>query len=134
MSNRQRGVSDAEADKSLESLVTGPLVPATGFERFGETEEPPAKVTDPAKTASSDAELKLLRAIVDNPLRPSSEYPGLAHISPNTFQKLRAALINRGLIRERKLETGDRRGRSTLLLEPLDAARELLSAAGEKMS
>jgi len=133
MSSRHQPVSDAEADQSLASLITGPLVPATGFERFGEIEPPKAEVAGPAKTASSDAELRLLRAIVENPLRPSSEYPGLAHISPNTFQKLRAALINRGLIRERKLETGDRRGRSTLLLEPLDAARELLSAAGEKM-
>jgi len=131
MSSKQQGVSDAEADQSLQSLITGPLVPATGFERFGEIGQPKAKVTDPAKGASCEAELKLLRAIVDNPLRPSSEYPKLARISPNTFQKLRAALINRGLIRERKLETGGRRGRSTLRLEPLDAARELLSASGE---
>ena len=131
MSNRQRMVSDAEADKSLESLITGPLVPATGFERFGEIAQPQAKVTDPAKAAASEAELKLLRAIVDNPLRPSSEYPRLARISPNTFQKLRPILISRGLIRERKLETGGHRGRSTLRLEALEAARELLSACDQ---
>jgi hypothetical protein len=40
-------------------------------------------------------------------------------------------LIDRGLVRERKLESGGRRGRSTLRLEPLDAARELLSAGSD---
>ena len=131
MTDKPMIVSDDEADRSLESLVTGPLVPATGFERFGEIGPLTAKATDPAKAPASEGELKLLRAIVNNPLRPSSEYPKLARVSPNTFQKLRPALVSRGLVRERKLESGGRRGRSTLMLEPLDAARELLSAYGE---
>lgn len=131
MTDKLMIVSDNEADRSVESLVTGRLVPATGFELSHETSRTTgAMVEDRAKTAASAAELRLLRAIVDHPLRRSSEYPKLARISPNTFQKLREALVSRGLVKERKLESGGRRGRSTLMLEPLDAARELLSACG----
>jgi len=128
-------VPDAEADRSLESLVTGPLVPATGYEQFCPSKHT-TNATSPKlnKCGASAAELRLLKAIVSHPLRPSSEYPKLARISPNTFQKLRPGLISRGLVKERKLESGGRRGRSCLLLEPLDAARELLRACGESGS
>jgi hypothetical protein len=135
MTDKLMIVSDDEADRSLEALVTGRLVPATGFGQAQETgQTTKARTGDPNKAATSAAELRLLRAIVDHPLRPSSEYPKLARISPNTFQKLREAFVSRGLVKERKLESGGRRGRSTLMLEPLDAARELLSACGENGS
>jgi hypothetical protein len=134
MTDESMIVSDDEADRSLESLVTGPVVPVSGWEQLPETGPTTKAATgDPSKAAAaSEAERRLLRAIVEHPLRPSSAYPSLARISPNTFQKLRPALVGRGLVRERKLESGGRRGRSTLRLEPLDAARELLSAGGEE--
>lgn len=134
MTDKAMIVSDNEADRSLESLVVGRLVPATGFGRSQETEQPTKTgARDSKKPTVSAAELRLLRAIMDYPLRPSSEYPKLARISPNTFQKLREAFVSRGLIKERKLESSGR-GRSTLMLEPLDTAKELLSACGENGS
>lgn len=126
-------VSDEEADQSLEFLVTGAAVPASvqdGPQEIGTTTK--TRAVDPGEGALSEPALRLLRAIVDHPLRPSSEYPSLARISPNTLQKLRPALVGRGLIREHKLEAGGRRGRSTLMLEPLEAARELLSGSREE--
>jgi len=130
MIDETRTVSDNEADKSLQSLITGPTVPATGFRPLLRRGPSMATIADSGQATTSAAELRLLKAIVDHPLKPSSEYPKLARISPNTFQKLRPDLIRRGLIKVRKLESGGRRGRGTLRLEPLDAARKLLSASG----
>lgn len=132
MTNEFVFVSDEEADQSLQSLVTGPVVPAGGWEQSQGTKQAvKAETVKSGQAQLTEAELRLLRAINEHPLQPSSEYPKLARISPNTFQKLRPALIDRGLVQERKLESGGRRGRSTLLLEPLDASRELLLACGE---
>lgn len=125
-------VSDDEADQSLQSLVTGPVVPASTREQSqGTARGVKANVREPGEGGLSEAGLRLLRVIVEHPLRPSSEYPSLAHISPNTFQKLRPTLVERGLVRERKLESRGQRKRSALMLEPLDTARALLSACGE---
>ena len=44
----------------------------------------------------SFSELKLLQAIINNPMLPSSHYVKLAGISPNTLRKLRPVLINKG--------------------------------------
>jgi len=127
--DRTNVVTDSEADKSLESLRTGLVVPATGIRPLLRSGPSMVTIADSGQATRTRAELRLLRAVVEHPLRPSSEYPGLARISPNTFQKLRPDLIRRGLIKVRKLESGGRRGRGTLRLEPTDAARKLLSAS-----
>ena len=135
MTDESMLVSDEEADRSLASLVTRPVVPAAEWQQWPQTGRATKAAITPSGAADlSEAELRLLRAIVEHPLEPSSEYPSLAHISPNSFQKLRPALIDRGLVREHKLESGGRRGRSTLMLEPLDAARELLAAGSDNGS
>ena len=71
----------------------------------------------PKKTpgSSADIKVKVLKVVGGNQMLPSSEYPKLAGISPNTFQKIRRQLLEEGLIDEHKLQmTG--RGRSRLVL------------------
>ena len=122
-----RGVSDIEADKSLETLgdldvesvefpdwsavpcvkVSGNKDSGTGVDRF------------------SDSELRLIEAIVAHPMLPSSQYVKLAKISPNTLKKLRPVLIEKGLIREHVLDSAGK-GRSKRVWEPLEAAKRLV--------
>jgi DNA-binding MarR family transcriptional regulator len=127
MENKHRIVTDIEADASIESLKTGDVVPAREF--FGGYDIDKAK-TCPAENGSNSnqlapAELKLLRAIVEHPMRRSSEYAKLAGISPNTLLKIRPVFVEKGLIRENKLETSNR-GRAAILLEPLEPAKQLV--------
>ena len=65
--------------------------------------------------SATDIKAKVLKIISDNPMSPSSEYPKLAGISPNTFQKIRKLLLEEGLIDERKFQMAGR-GRSRLVL------------------
>ncbi len=74
--------------------------------------------TEPA--FADEREFRLLKAVIEAPLRPSSRYPKLAGISTKTAVILRRRLVEKGYLRERTLDTG-RRGRSTILLEVLPA-------------
>lgn len=136
MDNRYRVVTDKEADDSLRPLealkvevaaefASCSAMPKIDIDSAGQRNHQPGNLTA--------SELKLVRAVVKHPMQASSEYPKLARISPNTFQKTRPTLISRGLIREHKLESGGR-GRSTILLEPLPAAIELVSADGNDVA
>lgn len=136
MENRYRAVTDKEADDSLRPLealeievaaefASSSAMPKVNIGSAGRQNHQPSNLTA--------GELKLVRAVVKHPMQASSEYPKLARISPNTFQKTRPSLISRGLIREHKLESGGR-GRSTILLEPLPAAIELVSADGNDVA
>ena len=58
------------------------------------------------------------KAVVGSPMKPSSEYPKLAGISPNKAKEVRQRLCAMNYIKEHTLETGSK-GRSTILLEPL---------------
>ena len=81
----------------------------------------------PKKTSdsSTDIKVKLLKVVRDNQMLPSSEYPKLAGISPNTFQKIRRLLLEEGLIHEHKFQmTG--RGRSRLVLSLTQKGKNLL--------
>ncbi|GAH58839.1 unnamed protein product [marine sediment metagenome] len=130
MENRYRAVTDKEADDSLRPLEALEVDVAAEFSScsaMSKTGTGSAYQRDHKLDNLSAGELKLVRVVVRHPMRASSEYPKLARISPNTFQKARPLLISRGLIREHKLESGGR-GRSTILLEPLPAAIELVSA------
>ena len=71
-------------------------------------------------------ERRVLIVIVKNPMLPSSKYPKLAGISPNTWQKIRSHFVEKGWIRQHRLQTGNR-GRSTVLIEPLDAGIQLVN-------
>jgi hypothetical protein len=63
-----------------------------------------------------DREYRFCKAVVDNPLQASSQYPKLVKISTKTAFTIRQRLIDKGFIRERTLDLA-RRGRSTILLE-----------------
>lgn len=124
--NLHKVVTDREADESLKPLDGLHVEVATEF--FNKTMMPDAVGQQGCRSdILSPSELRLVQAVVKNPMRPSGEYPKLARISPNTFQKVRPGLVDKGFIREHRLESGGR-GRNTILLEPLEAAIELVSA------
>ena len=134
MENRNKKISDHEADESLKPLEALPIEVAPEFcDYFAlrNTDIEPAGKRSHKSDNLTAGELKLLRAVVKYPMRASSEYPKLARISPNTFQKVRPGLMNKGLVREHKLDS-NRRGRSTVLLEPLPEGIELISADKSK--
>ncbi|MDI6450498.1 hypothetical protein [Anaerobaca lacustris] len=124
-------VSDQQADASLRTLVTGPVVRATDIVADDDSVESSASgaVQDPCTNSLPASALRFLRAVLANPMLRSSEYAKLAGVSPNTAAKVRAVLIEQGLIREHKLESGAR-GRAAILLEPLEAAKRLLAEGG----
>lgn len=128
MDHKNKIITDREANGSVKSLGGGKMLPATEF--LGSYSTGRTKVdlanNDSDSSQITAAELRLLKAIVENPMHPSSEYPSLARISPNTFQELRPILIDKGFIREHKLQSGGR-GRSTMLLEPLDSAKKIVA-------
>jgi len=122
-------VSDREVQDSLKSLASLKVEPVE-FTHWSST--PTVQINEDAgKTPGnedqlSDTELKLLRAIVNYPMRPSSDYVKLARVSPNTLRKLRPVLIKKGFIREHLIDSGNR-GRSKRIWEPTQAAKEIVA-------
>ena len=101
-----------------------PLVRAIEFFESGETG---AAVAPAASSSFTDErEYRFCKAVEDHPLQPSSRYTKLAGISSKTAVKLRQALVAKGFIREQTVDSGGR-GRSTILLEPLEAGRAALA-------
>jgi hypothetical protein len=124
-------VSDREADASLQTLVTGPVVRAAGVFMSEDSVDSSSTKTPGSTHADSfpPSALRLLRAVVEHPLRRSSEYPKLAGMSPNTAAKARSILAEEALMREQKLES-HARGRAAILLEPLEAGKALIAELG----
>jgi hypothetical protein len=127
-----RPVSDKEADETLKSLADL-ATESVEFTDWSAT----ARVTiaNGKKKQSASAEkmtasaFRLLEAIVNNPMLPSSRYVKLARISPNTLRKLRPMLIQQDFIKEHSLDSTGR-GRSTRLWEPLQAAKDIVAGGG----
>ena len=120
-------MTDEEADQTIASMDAGDIVPAAIANRDGIEIPHEDQKTDTRKTSVTSeeltpAEFKLVRAVVESPMRVSSDYVKLAGISPNTLRKLRPILIEKGLIKEHCSE-GSVRGRTARRWEPLDAAR-----------
>ena len=120
-------MTDEEADQTIASMDAGDIVPAAIANRDGIEIPHEDQKTDTQKTSVTSeeltpAEFKLVRAVVESPMRVSSDYVKLAGISPNTLRKLRPILIEKGLIKEHCSE-GSVRGRTARRWEPLDAAR-----------
>jgi len=114
-----KSVSDKEADQTLTSLSHFKVDPVEFTHWSAKPRiEVPCRQTQAATL--TDSEYRLLKAIVDNPMLPSSQYVKLAKISPNTLSKLRPDLIQRGLIREHQVDSG-KRGRTKRVWEPLEA-------------
>ena len=69
----------------------------------------------------SDAERRYLEAVLAHPSLPSSRYASIARVGQNRAKRIRETLIDKGYLREWQVNaTG--RGRSALLLEPLEPA------------
>ena len=132
MNDRDRTVSDAEADRSIESLQAGQIVPASEFAKWADSgmEQVTNSKNGNVPNKLGTVELRFLAAVVRHPMRPSSEYAKLAGMSPNTLRKIRLVLVEKGFIRENRLEKEDR-GRVAILLEPLEQAKQLFKDSKE---
>ncbi len=97
-----------------ESIRASPTADSAGW-RSGEPEV-------------SDAELRYVHAVVNNPGVPSSSLPRLARISPKRAQNIRRRLVELGYLREHGVSTG-KRGRTAIVLEPLEPALSLVPDA-----
>ncbi len=115
---------DHQSAGERQALGDIPLVPAVEFFESGETS---AAVAAAASSPFTELrEYRFCQAVVDHPLQPSSRYPKLTGVSSKATVKIRRALVAKGFIREQIVDSGGR-GRSTILLEPLEAGRAALT-------
>lgn len=122
-------VTDSQADETLKVLDSINVEPVE-FSNWSAVERIEVKDNAVHKTQKvdqlTDSEFRLLKAIVENPMLPSSSYVKLARISPNTLKKLRPILIEKGFIAEHIMDSGNR-GRSKRVWEPLDAGKQAIA-------
>lgn len=109
-----------------------PTVPATESGQWTAPSPavPSAQIPGPADASSSslsEAEIRFLRAVVEHPGEPSSVYAKLAGMSTKRAKAIRAQLVTAGMIREHQVQT-NARGRSSIILEPLEPALRLVEA------
>ena len=123
-------VSDKEADDTLTSLLHLKVEPVE-FTHWSSTPRIEVSQQDPQSPILTDSELRLLKAVVQNPMLSSSQYVRLAKISPNTLSKLRPVFIERGFIREHEIDSGSR-GRSKRVWEPLEVAIKAVKAYAQQ--
>ena len=122
-------VTDHEADESIRKLKTGSVVPAQEFFVRSAVGQPDTATVhaEPADDQLSSVEPRFITAVVNHPMRSASEYIKLARISPNTLSEIRPGLVDRGFIREHKLEVTSGRGRARIKLEPLEPAKKIVA-------
>jgi hypothetical protein len=122
-----KGSVDTHAD--TDSSLNFPTVYASEFHTWGRVPEiGSASVQDATANFSknlfdSSQEYQFCKAVVENPMGPSSSYPKLAGIRQKSAKALRERLVERKYIRPHVLDSGGR-GRSSILLEPLPAGVE----------
>ena len=126
----QKPVTDSEADESLRALDCLDVEPVE-FSNWSavdhiDVDRHTANSQAQRTVQLTDSEFRLLKAIVDNPMLPSSDYVKLARISPNTLTKLRPVFIAKGFIKEHTVDTGTR-GRGKRIWEPLEAAKQAIA-------
>lgn len=102
-------------------LTALPLIAAQEFFPSKEEQEQAesARVTEPTAPQlpfDDEREYKLCKIILEQPLKPSSQYPRLIRVSHATSASLRRILVRKGFIRERVVDSSGR-GRSSILLE-----------------
>ena len=113
--------NEDQAD-NLGPLDSLPTTRATEFDHWldepalVESEPPDAQAEPATPSFDHESEYKLSKAVSGYSLRPSSQYAKLAGISSKTAVKARQKLVERGFIRERRVDSG-KRGASTILLE-----------------
>ena len=118
-------VTDIEVDNSLKSLESLNVDPVE-FSNWSAVECINVEDTNKNTSQLTDSEFRLLKAIVDNPMLPSSHYVKFARISPNTLRKLRPILISKGFIREHIMDSSNR-GRNKRIWEPLETAKHAIA-------
>ncbi|AQQ70920.1 hypothetical protein SMSP2_01283 [Limihaloglobus sulfuriphilus] len=127
--NRNTGVDTDRANPFPELKV----IPAKEFADWPSSPKialTSRRVTIP-RVFESKQEYLFCKAVVDTPMKPSSEYPKIAGISPNKARDVRKKLIDMKYIKENVLETGGR-GRSTILLEALPEGIQAIEKYGEQ--
>ena len=117
-----------EAGDGLEELMALETVAADEFIDWypGKptvTDRPPADGLDERDV--SEAELRYIQAVINNPGTPSNELAKLARMSSKRAQRVRRRLVELGYLREHSISTG-KRGRAAIVLEPLEPALELV--------
>ncbi len=124
---------NANARANLGDLLDLPVTAATQFASWnrdvaapesGEAEADRGTVTATARP--SHAEMRYLRAVVENPGKPSSVYPKLAQMGSRRALKIRGRLRDLGYLREHQVATGGR-GRNAIVIEPLEPGRSLVT-------
>lgn len=124
-------VSDAEVDDTARALDYIPVVEAPEFKNWTpvpQVELQSSQATTP--TVLPEADRRLLRAVIDNPGQPSSNYARLAKLSGARATEIRRRLVGAGLLKEHTLATGGR-GRAAIILEPTEAGSDALKTGGE---
>lgn len=122
-------ISDFQTDNTLSAFDNFDIEPVefTQWPPVTKVSDADTAVNSPKNTYNlTDSQLKLLKAIVENPYLPSSSYVRLAGISPNTLAKLRPILIQQGFISEKLVDPAGR-GRSQIILFPLDLAKQAVN-------
>ncbi len=126
---------NANARANLGDLLDLPVTAATEFANWnrdvaapesGEAEADPGTVTATTALRPSEAEMRYLRAVVENPGKPSSVYPKLAQMGSRRALKIRGRLCELGYLREYEVSTGGR-GRNAIVIEPLEPGRALVT-------
>ena len=106
----------------IDSSLDIPTLPATEFSDWGKVPEINSSSVPVAAAKKnlfdSPQEYQLCKAVVDNPMQPSSKYSKLAGIKQSSVKPLRDQLITRNYIRQHSMDSGGK-GRSSILLEPL---------------
>ena len=128
-------VDDNEADESLKPLESIPTVPAVEFDHWDphhvlEVTSPPTPSQEAqTEIRFAETDLRFLKAVVDDPGKPSSHYAKLARIGGKQAIAIRERLVKAGFLQEHQLATGQR-GRQAIVLEPLETALKALANQG----
>jgi hypothetical protein len=111
-----------------------PTVPAPALDTESAAGVADDPVTPPAVATSGgleDAELRFLKAVIQAPGCPSSDYVKAAAIGTRKARAIRERLTSAGYLRVLPVATG-KRGRNALVLEPTEKALQIYAAtAGE---
>lgn len=123
-------VSNHEADKSLRSLNGSTVIEVNRIDRMCKgilMNDRSCQI--PLDGGLTDAEIKLLAAVVKQPMQSSTSYIKLAGISPNTLSKIRSNLIEQEYIRQHTVSST--RGRPAQLWEATKKAITLINKLEE---